>query len=73
MVARIIKIMTFLSPKVEKLHPSRLISYANMKIRTTKLIKGTIIKKAILYAMIREVSFRTERNFKSYLPIALKI
>ena len=48
MIARIIKMMTFLSPKVDRLHPSRLISYANMKIRTTKLTKGTIIKKAIL-------------------------
>ena len=73
MVARIIKMMTFLSPKVEILHPSRLISYANMKIRTTKLIKGTIIKKAILYARTIEVSFGIERNCKSNLPIALKI
>ena len=73
MVARIIKMMTFLSPKVERLHPSRLISYANIKIRTTKLIKGTIIKKATLYARTIEVSFGIERNFKSHLPIALKI
>ena len=61
MVARMIKMMTFLSPKVEKCQPKRLISYANMKIKTTKLIKGTIIKKAILYAMTRKVSFVSDK------------
>ena len=73
MIARIIKMMTFLSPKVDKLQPRRLISYANMKIRTTKLIKGTIIKKAILYARTIEVSFEIVINYKSNLPITLKI